>query len=46
MSEGMKIIFYTKPAKSSNRIIVTIPRKLQPLVDVNRTYKVTLEVVK
>ena len=41
----MKIIFYTKVAKTSDRLIITIPRKLRPLVNTEKLYKVTLEEV-
>ena len=45
MAGTPKVIFYGKVARSSDRLIITIPKELRPLVDVNKTYKITLEVV-
>jgi len=38
-----KIVFFTKVAKSKERLIITIPKQLRPLLDTDKLYKITLE---
>ena len=45
MSNTSKITFVAKVAKSSKRLLITIPSQLRPLINTEKTYKVTLEEV-
>jgi len=45
MNNTSKITFVTRVARSSKRLLITIPSQLRPLVSTEKHYKVTLEEV-